>query len=208
MGGLSPTIKIQTINQFVILSFGVDPFGVDPFTEIGEMACSTPAWRTHGLTLKSARLYSWLGILNYISCLISWFKISFLSLCHLLFSVVRIKWIWSFRSKCKWQWFWDLVLITSVHLNRLQLTANTVNLALVKIQKWLVGWVILEIGSKYDFFDSFCSKAIITLPTTQWQIDLIEQSRLMVNSLYKNVSCWYFYTLLWKWSVCFDRPEY
>ena len=52
MGGLSPTIKIQTMNQFVILSFGVDPLNWPSFIEIGEIACSTPAWCTHGLTLK------------------------------------------------------------------------------------------------------------------------------------------------------------
>ena len=53
LGGLSPTIKIQKMNQFVILSFGVDPLNWQSFTEIGEIACSTPAWCTHGLTLKS-----------------------------------------------------------------------------------------------------------------------------------------------------------
>jgi len=55
LGGLSPTIKIQTVNQFVILSFGVDPLNWPSFIEIGEIACSTPAWFTHGLTLKSSR---------------------------------------------------------------------------------------------------------------------------------------------------------
>ena len=54
MGGLSPTIKIQTTNQFVILSFGVDPLNWPSFREIGEMACSTSAWCTHGLTLKAS----------------------------------------------------------------------------------------------------------------------------------------------------------
>ena len=53
MGGLSPTIKIQTMNQFVILSFGVDPLNWPSFIEIGEIACSAPAWCTHGLTLKA-----------------------------------------------------------------------------------------------------------------------------------------------------------
>ena len=52
LGGLSPTIKIQTMNQFVILSFGVDPLNWPSFIEIGEIACSTPAWCTHGLTLN------------------------------------------------------------------------------------------------------------------------------------------------------------
>ena len=33
MGGLSPTIKIQTMNQFVILSFGVDPLNWPSFSE-------------------------------------------------------------------------------------------------------------------------------------------------------------------------------
>ena len=41
------------MNQFVILSFGVDPLNWPSFIEIGETACSTPAWCTHGLTLKS-----------------------------------------------------------------------------------------------------------------------------------------------------------
>ena len=40
------------MNQFVILSFGVDPLNWPSFIEIGEIACSTPAWCTHGLTLK------------------------------------------------------------------------------------------------------------------------------------------------------------
>ena len=41
------------MNQFVILSFGVDPLNWPSFIEIGEIACSTPAWCTHGLTLNS-----------------------------------------------------------------------------------------------------------------------------------------------------------
>ena len=41
------------MNQFVILSFGVDPLNWLSFIEIGEIACSTPAWSTHGLTLKA-----------------------------------------------------------------------------------------------------------------------------------------------------------
>ena len=40
------------MNQFVILSFGVDPLNWPSFIEIGEIACSAPAWCTHGLTLK------------------------------------------------------------------------------------------------------------------------------------------------------------
>ena len=40
------------MNQFVILSFGVDTLNWPSFIEIGEIACSTPAWCTHGLTLK------------------------------------------------------------------------------------------------------------------------------------------------------------
>ena len=42
------------MNQFVILSFGVDPLNWPSFIEIGEIACSTPAWCTHGLTLNVA----------------------------------------------------------------------------------------------------------------------------------------------------------
>ena len=41
------------MNQFVILSFGVDPLNWPSFIEIGEIACSTPAWCTYGLTLKA-----------------------------------------------------------------------------------------------------------------------------------------------------------
>ena len=41
------------MNQFVILSFGVDPLNWPSFIEIGEIAYSTPAWCTHGLTLKT-----------------------------------------------------------------------------------------------------------------------------------------------------------
>ena len=44
------------MNQFVILSFGVDPLNWPSFIEIGEIACSTPAWCTHGLTLKLSDL--------------------------------------------------------------------------------------------------------------------------------------------------------
>ena len=55
MGGLSPTIKIQTVHQFVILSFGVDPLNWQSFIEIGEIPCSTPACCTHGLTLKMSK---------------------------------------------------------------------------------------------------------------------------------------------------------
>ena len=40
------------MNQFVILSVGVDPLSWPSFIEIAEIACSTPAWCTHGLTLK------------------------------------------------------------------------------------------------------------------------------------------------------------
>ena len=40
------------MNQFVILSFGEDPLNWPSFIEIGEIACSTPAWCTHGLTLN------------------------------------------------------------------------------------------------------------------------------------------------------------
>ena len=52
-------------------------------------------------------------------------------------------------------------------------------------------WQNLELAGRTGDFvielkciliESFCSKSIITLRTT-WQIDLSEQSRLMVNSL-------------------------
>ena len=52
-GDLPPPWKIQNRNQFVFLSFRVDPLYWLSFIEIGEMACSRPAWCTHGHTLKS-----------------------------------------------------------------------------------------------------------------------------------------------------------
>ena len=51
-GGLSPSGKIQNRNQFVFLSFGVDPLNWQSFIEIGEMACSTTAWCSRGHALK------------------------------------------------------------------------------------------------------------------------------------------------------------
>ena len=39
-------------NQFIFLSFGVDPLNWQSFIEIGEMACSTTAWCTRGHALK------------------------------------------------------------------------------------------------------------------------------------------------------------
>ena len=52
-GDLPPPWKIQNQNQFVFLSFRVDPLYWLSFIEIGEMACSKPAWCTHGHTLKA-----------------------------------------------------------------------------------------------------------------------------------------------------------
>ena len=52
-GGLSPSGKIQNRNQFVFLSFGVDPLNWQSFIEIGEMACSTTARCSRGHALKS-----------------------------------------------------------------------------------------------------------------------------------------------------------
>ena len=43
--------KVNT-NQFVFSSFGVDPLNWENFMEIGEVAYSSPAWCSHGLTLK------------------------------------------------------------------------------------------------------------------------------------------------------------
>ena len=42
-GGLFPPGKNQNRNQFVFLSFGVDPLNWQSFTEIGEIACNTTA---------------------------------------------------------------------------------------------------------------------------------------------------------------------
>ena len=41
--GVCPPGKNQNRNQFVFLSFGVDPLNCQSFIEIGEMACSTTA---------------------------------------------------------------------------------------------------------------------------------------------------------------------
>ena len=49
-GGLSPPGKNQNRNQFVFLSFGVDPLNWQSFIEIGEMACSTNARCSRGHT--------------------------------------------------------------------------------------------------------------------------------------------------------------
>ena len=46
-----PLEKNQNRNRFVFLSFGVDPLNWQSFTEIGEMACSTTAWCSHGYTI-------------------------------------------------------------------------------------------------------------------------------------------------------------
>ena len=52
-GGLSPSGKIQNRNQFVFLSFGVDPLNWQSFIEIGEMACSTTVRCSRGHTIKT-----------------------------------------------------------------------------------------------------------------------------------------------------------
>ena len=51
--GLSPPGKNQIRNQFVFLSFGIDPLNWQSFIEIGEMACSTTARCSRGQTLPS-----------------------------------------------------------------------------------------------------------------------------------------------------------
>ena len=43
----------QNRNQFVFLSFGVDPLNWKSFIEIGELACSTTSWCSHGQTLNT-----------------------------------------------------------------------------------------------------------------------------------------------------------
>ena len=50
-GGLSPPGKNQNRNQFVFLSFGVDPLNWQSFIEIGEMPCSTTARCSRGHAL-------------------------------------------------------------------------------------------------------------------------------------------------------------
>ena len=51
-GCLSLPGKNQNRNQFVFLSFGVDPLNWPNFTEIDETVCSTTAWCSRGHTLK------------------------------------------------------------------------------------------------------------------------------------------------------------
>ena len=51
-GDLPPPWKIQNQNQCIFLSFGVDPLYWLSFIEIGEMACSRPAWCTHEHALE------------------------------------------------------------------------------------------------------------------------------------------------------------
>ena len=55
------------MNQFVILSFRVDPLNWPSFIEMGEIACSTPAWCTHGLTLKSRAIIGQRGTLGALA---------------------------------------------------------------------------------------------------------------------------------------------
>ena len=47
-----PPERTKTGNQFVCLSFGVDPLNWQSFIETSEMACSKTAWCSRGHTLK------------------------------------------------------------------------------------------------------------------------------------------------------------
>ena len=51
----SPLGKNQNRNQFVTLSFGVDPLNWQSFIEITEMACNTNASCSRGHALKPNR---------------------------------------------------------------------------------------------------------------------------------------------------------
>ena len=75
------------MNQFVILSFGVDPLNWPSFIEIGEIACSTPAWCTHGLTLNLSENLT----VSFIVYLIPVFDGHFAEKLFNLFSVVNKK---------------------------------------------------------------------------------------------------------------------
>ena len=57
-GGLSPSAENQNRNQFVFLSFGVNPLNQQSFIEIGEVACSTTAryFRRHSLNIRVSLL--------------------------------------------------------------------------------------------------------------------------------------------------------
>ena len=99
MGGLSPTIKIQTVNQFVFLSFGVDPLNWLSFTEIGQIACGSPAWCTHGLTLNTCStsvskvckiaFTIWVSMIDFI----------FFFHLHIRWSCSRSVWCWFHCSR-------------------------------------------------------------------------------------------------------------
>ena len=51
-GSYLPPEKNQNRNQFVFLSFGVDPLNWQSFIEIGEMACRTTARCSRGHALR------------------------------------------------------------------------------------------------------------------------------------------------------------
>ena len=130
-------------------------------------------------TLHSQYISSWINIvvlfnvsLNFILFL-SWLfvKISFLSLFRLLFLVVHehrmqenskcrvYQMNMEFRSKIHTKMILRS-LPTSIYSNTRELAPEVLN-QFNKIQKWLSGRVILEIISKIDVFESFCSKPII-----------------------------------------------
>ena len=64
-GCLSLPGKNQNRNQFVFLSFEIDPLNWPNFTEIGEMVCSTTAWCSRGHTLKLC--FEWV-ITLFLAC--------------------------------------------------------------------------------------------------------------------------------------------
>ena len=82
--------------------------------------------------------------------------------------------------KCKRKWFWDLFFITSVYSWKYLDSSHRKFWRLAKSDLAgrtgvFVSWI------KILFFESFYPNPIITLHTTQWQIGLTEQSRLIVN---------------------------
>ena len=68
-GGLVylPPEKNQNRNQFVFLSFGVDPLNWQSFIEIGEMACSTTARCSRGHALNCSLAWKAQVLMTFIS---------------------------------------------------------------------------------------------------------------------------------------------
>ena len=162
-------------------------------------------------------------------------KVSFLSLCR-LFSVVHehsmqyskmprvscgAKDYGVLEVKCKREWFQNLFLLGEINTSFIlkhnsitaycsfkHLTARIASSALCKIQKWLSGRVILEIGEN-KIFRKFLLKAhyypayYIMADWLDWTVP--PKSEFSIWKCFMLLS---FYNLLSKGSAGLDRPEY